>query len=202
MLLLSSPAAAGKLLPEGLLDIRTRRITWSTKEAGIPKDPGLLGRRGYFRMSLAAFLAFAAPLPEPPGLLPFFPPVVLLPPVALPFTALFAAPSTFLPMPAIFCTVPFPPRSRYFCFYPGGAKRQTRTRFRVAIRGVLDEPRAVLLKVESAASVTHGVAVRLDHDRSTSGAPARFSGAAARETGAAVRKRIVPMYLTGVLRGV
>jgi hypothetical protein len=60
---------------------------------------------------------------------------------------------------------------------------------------VLDEPRVVLLKVETAASVTRGVAVRLDHDRSTSGAPVRFSGAA-------VRKRIVPMYLTGVLRGV
>src|SRR5215210_4788638 len=135
----------GNGCPRSLLDVHIRRPTRSTqarahlgtKKAGVPKDPGLLGRSGYLRRSLAAFLAFAAPLPEPPGLLPFFPPVVLLPPVALPFAAFLTAPSTFLPVPAMFCTAPFPSRPRYSCVYPGGAKRQTRTRLRVAVRDVV-----------------------------------------------------------------
>src|SRR5215207_7021224 len=94
------PAAAGKRLPRGLLDVLTRRLTRSTraraclgtKKVGVLRNPDLLGRSGYLRRSLAAFLAFVAPLPEPPGL--------LLLPVALPSAAFLTAPSTFLPIPA------------------------------------------------------------------------------------------------------
>src|SRR5215210_5578580 len=110
------------------------------KRTGFRRTPASFGRSGYFSISLAAFLAFAAPLPEPPGLLPFFPPVVLLPPVALPFAAFLTAPSTFLPIPAMLSTAPFVPRSRYSCSYLGGTNRQTRTRFRAAVRDVLDKP--------------------------------------------------------------
>jgi len=66
-----------------------------------------------------------------------------------------------------------------------------------------DEPHAVLREVEVAATVTNGAAVRLVTIvyRSWRTPPVRFSAAVAWETGAAARKRIVPMYLTGVLRG-
>ena len=72
----------------------------------------------------------------------------------------------------------------------------------MAVRDVLGKPHAVLRGVEVAATVTDGVAVRLVTIVYQSWrTPVGFSAAVAGETGAAARKRIVPMCLTGVLRG-